>query len=316
MSASQGLLDWDDLRHVLAIHRHGTLARAGSALRMDPTTVGRRLAALEQRAGVRLFERAPEGWAATAAGLDLVQRAQSVEDEVLAAERELSGANERLSGTVRLTATEMLATRFIMPHLWRFRERYPDLTLDLICSNRALDLSRREADIALRLTRPQQPSIVARRLAEIELALYASPSYLSRRGTPAEPDKSLRGHEIILFGQSRAFTIENEWLEARLDGGRIALRADSVTAIYAATAGGLGIGLLPRAVADEDPTVQRLSTRSCPEPRVIWQMVHRDLHKAPRVRAVLDFLGELLVPPRPRSPSKKGAARLEQISER
>lgn len=308
MSVLHGLLDWDDLRHVLAIHRHGTLARAGAALRMDPTTVGRRLAALEQRASVRLFERAPEGWTATIAGRDLVQRALHVEEEVFAAERELSGANERLSGTVRLTATEMLATRFIMPHLWHFRERYPDLTLDLVCSNRPLDLSRRDADIALRLTRPQQPSIVTRRLADIELALYAAPSYLKRRGTPAEPDTSLQGHEIILFTQSRAFSIENNWLEARLDGGRIALRADSVTAIYAATAGGLGIGLLPRAVADNDPTVQRLSTRSSPEPRTIWQMVHRDLHKAPRVRAVLDFLGNLLISPR-LSPTKKSVIR-------
>jgi DNA-binding transcriptional LysR family regulator len=304
MSAPHSLLDWDDLRHVLAIHRQGTLARAGAALRMDPTTVGRRLAALEQRAKVRLFERSPEGWTATAAGLDLVQRAQSVEEEVLAAERELSGANERLSGTVRLTATEMLATRYILPHLWKFRERYPELTIDLICSNRSLDLSRREADIALRLTRPQQPSIVARRLAEIELALYASPSYLARRGVPPEPDESLRGHEVILFGSSRAFATENEWLEARLDGGRVALRADSITAIYAATASGLGIGLLPRAVADEDPTVQRLTTRTSPEPRVIWQMVHRDLQKAPRVRAVLDFLGELLTPPRAARPAR------------
>lgn len=304
----QGILDWDDLRHVLAIHRHGTLARAGAALRMDPTTVGRRLAALEQRASVRLFERSPEGWTATAAGLGLVTRAEQVEGEVLSAELELSGANERLSGTVRLTATEMLATRFIMPHLWRFRERCPELTLDLICSNRPLDLARREADIALRLTRPQQPSIVAKRLGEIELALYAAPSYLARRPAPPEPDRSLRGHEVILFASSRAFGTENEWLEARLDGGSVALRADSVTAIYAATAGGLGIGLLPRAVADEDPAVVRLTTRSSPEPRVIWQMVHRDLQRAPRIRAVLDFLGELLLAPKARKIAASQAA--------
>lgn len=294
----RGILDWDDLKHVLAIHRHATLAKAGAALKMDPTTVGRRLASLEQRAGVRVFERSPEGWTATAAGLLLVARAEQVEAEVLAAERELSGANERLSGLVRLTATEMLATRFIVPHLWRFRERYPELTIELVCSNRALDLTKREADIALRLTRPQQPSIVAKRLGEIDLALYASPSYLGRRGTPAEPDRSLRGHEVIFFTESRAFQIENEWLAARLDGGRVAMRADSVSAIYSATAGGLGVGLLPRAVADEDSSLLRLSTRSSPEPRVIWQMVHRDLQKAPRVRAVLDFLGELLVPAR------------------
>ncbi|MCS6900686.1 MAG: LysR substrate-binding domain-containing protein [Myxococcales bacterium] len=140
-------------------------------------------------------------------------------------------------------------------------------------------MARREADIALRLTRPQQPSIVARRLGEIEFALYASPSYLNCRGAPPSPDESLRGHEVILFGASQAFATENEWLEARLDGGRIVLHADSITAIYATTVSGLGIGFLPRAVADEDPTVQRLTTRTFPEPRVIWQMVHRDLQK-------------------------------------
>ena len=297
----QGILDWDDLRHVLAIHRHGTLARAGAALRMDPTTVGRRLAALEQRAEMRLFERSPEGWAATAAGLGLVARAEHVENEVLSAERELSGASERITGVVRLSATEMLATRFIVPHLWRFREKYPALTIDVISTNRPIDLARREADVALRLTRPQQPSIVARRLGEIELGLYASPAYLARRGTPPEPERSLRGHEVILFATSRAFAIENEWLEARLDGGQVALRADSVSTIYSAVIGGVGFGLLPSAVADGDPGLVRIDTHSSPEPRVVWQMVHRDLQRAPRIRAVLDFLGDLLLLSRPPS---------------
>ncbi|RYE84215.1 MAG: LysR family transcriptional regulator [Myxococcales bacterium] len=265
-----------------------------------PTPVGRRLAALEQRAEMRLFERSPEGWAATAVGLGLVARAEQVENEVLAAERELSGASERVTGVVRLTATEMLATRFIVPHLWRFREKYPGLTIDLISSNRPLDLARREADVALRLTRPQQPSIVARRLGEIELGLYGAPSYLERRGTPPEPERSLRGHEVILFAASRAFAIENEWLEARLDGGQVALRADSVSTIYSAVTGGVGFGLLPSAVADDDPALVRIDTHSSPEPRVVWQMVHRDLQRAPRIRAVLDFLGDLLVHNRPR----------------
>lgn len=293
------MLDWDDIRHFLAIYRHGTLARAGSALGINATTVGRRLAALEERLQTRLFDRTPEGYGATPTARDLVVRAERIELETLAIERELQGADQRLSGIVRLTATEMLATRFIMPHVPSFRRKYPEISLVLECTNRAVNLTRREADIALRLARPREDNVVTRKLSSIRLALYASHDYLARAGVPENADVSLEGHEVVLFADSRAFSVENEWFYLRMHGARTTLRSDSVSSIYAATTAGVGIALLPVAVAERDPNLRRIETSTAPEPRVIWQAVHADVHKSARIRAVLDFIGEIFLPDEP-----------------
>ena len=288
------MLDWDDLRYFLAIQRSGTLARAASVLGINATTVGRRLTALEERVNARLFDRTPEGYVLTSAGHDLLPRAERMEEEALALEREVLGADQRPAGSVRVTATEMIGTRFIMPHVPRFRAQHPLIALELECSNRTVSLTRREADIALRLARPREENVVTRKLADIPLALYAAPSYLEKQGTPEDPDATLRDHELVLFAASRLFRVENEWFAPRLEGARIALRSDSVSSIYAATVAGVGIALLPRAAADRDPALCRIPTTSAPEPRVIWQTVHADLQRSARVRAVLNFLTEIL----------------------
>jgi DNA-binding transcriptional LysR family regulator len=288
------MLDWDDLRHFLAVHRHGTLARAGAALGINATTVGRRLTALEDRVQARLFDRTPDGYALTSAGLELLPRAERIEEETLAIERDVLGADRRFSGTVRVTATEMLATRFIVPRMSDFRSRYPDIVLSLECTNRTVSLSRREADIALRLARPREDNVVTRPLADIPLALYASHDYLARHTLPPETDAGLAGHDVILFADTRAFTNENDWFVPRLNGAKIALRSDSVSSIYSATLAGVGIALLPVAVADRDLALRHIPTSTSPEPRVIWQAVYEDVQRSARVRAVLDYLGEIL----------------------
>lgn len=290
------MLDWDDLRVFLAVHRSGTLARAAAELGVNPTTVSRRLTTLEERLQVRLFDRRADGWVLSPAGRDLVPHAEQMEVEAIAVEREIAGADQRLSGTVRVSATEMLVTRFISPALPRFNERHPDITLDFNCTSRVVSLERREADIALRLARPREDDVVTRKIAVIELSLYASREYVERCGTPERPDESLTGHRALLFADSHAFSLENAWFEKRLGGARIALRSDSVSSLYGATLSGLGIGLLPRAVADADPALVRIETASAPEPRVVWQTVHRDLKDVARIRAVLDFLAEALTP--------------------
>ncbi len=288
------MLDWDDLRTFLAVHRAGTLARAASALEINATTVGRRLVTLEERVHTRLFDRTPDGYALTAAGRDLLPRAERMEHEALALEREVLGADQRLAGSVRMTATEMIATRFIMPQLPMLSARHPEITLELESSNRNVSLTRREADIALRLARPREENVVTRRLSDIPLALYAAPAYLKARGTPSNPEASLAGHSVMMFAASRAFRAENSWLEPRLDGASVVLRSDSVSSIFAATIAGVGIALLPCAVAGRDEQLVRIQTTTAPEPRVIWQTVHEDLQKSARVRAVLDFLADIL----------------------
>lgn len=291
------MLDWDDLRYFLAVHRAGTLARAGAALRINPTTVGRRLGALEERIGARLFDRTADGYVVTPAGRDLVARAERMEAEALAVEREVSGADQRLAGVVRVSATEMLATRFIAPHLARFAAQHPAITIDLSCTPRSVSLTRREADVVLRLARPEEPDVVSRRLGSIALALYASRAYLAKRGVPADAERSLRGHDVVLFAGSRAFAVENAWFEPRLDGARIALRSDSVSSIYSAALFGMGIALLPIAVAEREPELERVPTTTAPEPRVVWQAVHVDLQRSARIRAVLSFLAEIVTAP-------------------
>jgi DNA-binding transcriptional LysR family regulator len=291
------MFDWDDLRHFLAVLRAGSLTGAAKTLGVHATTVGRRIESLEARAGTALFERHGRSWVASPAGRALLPRAERVELEMLALERELDGADTRLIGTVRVSATEMLATRFIAPHLGAFNARYPDIVLDLSCTNRPVDLERREADVALRLSRPHHPSLVTRRLAAIPLALYGARSYVEARGIPETPDDHLRGHDVILFADARGFRIENDWMLARIEGARVVARSDSVSSIYGATAAGGGLALLPQSVADSEPSLVRITTRTIPEPRVIWQTIHEDLRDNARVRAVLDFLAEILREP-------------------
>lgn len=287
-------LHWDDLRYFLALHRLTTLKAAGAELKTDPTTVGRRLTALETELGTRLFDRTPEGFVPTDAGLRLLPIAEGVAEQMASLERSVAGEDDKLEGIVRITATEMLATRFVVPHLPRFALRHPHIELVLDCSNQVVSLARREADIALRLARPHEESLVAQRLASIDLGLFAAPSYIEEHGMPARHTQSLRGHRLLKFVDTPAFTRENRWFDARFSDATVALRASSVSAVYAGAVAGLGIALLPCAVAHEDPRLMRVPSDDGPEPRSIWQVVHRDLQHTARIRAVLDFLARVL----------------------
>jgi DNA-binding transcriptional LysR family regulator len=287
------VLDWNDLRYFLAIHHAGTLAGAAGVLGINATTVGRRLAALEEEVGARLYDRTPAGYVLTAAGRDLLPHAERMEAAAFALERDVAGADQRLAGVVRLSTTEMLGTRFLAPHLGRFHERHPEIVIDLSCALRPVSLTRREADVVLRLSRPREPDVIARELASVHLSLYAARTYLDRRGRPE--GGALVGHEVLLFADTAPFQLENDWLAGRIQGARVALRSDSVSSIYAATVAGVGIALLPRIVADGEPLLERLRFEGSPEPRRIWSGVHRDLARSPRVQAVLALLGEVVL---------------------
>lgn len=287
------MFNWDDVRFFLAVNREGNLARAGTVLRMDPTTVGRRLGQLESQLGARLFDRTSRGFTLTAAGRRLLPRAEGIEREAMSLERDLSGEDSKLEGVVRLSATEMLTTRFIAPYLSKFRQRYPGILLDLICTNREVDLARGEADIALRLARPRQENLVVRKLLSIHLGLYASTEYVEQFGMPSD---NLDRHRVILFADTQQFRRENAWFTQNIGDAAVVMRSDSVSSIVSAAKGGLGIAMLPVQVADPDPVLVRTPISGAPEPRVVWQAVHRDLVSTARIRAVLDFLGRIFTP--------------------
>lgn len=290
------MLDWNDLRYFLSVHRAGTLSRAATELGINATTVSRRLTSLEEQLRARLFDRTPDGYQLTTAGQDLLPRAEAMEAQALAVAREVASSDSRLAGTVRVTATEMLATRFVAPHIPVFHRELPEVTLELRCTNEVVSLARREADIALRLARPREDDVVTKRLSDIPLALYASRSYLDANGVPVDPERSLAGHAVLLFADTRHFRYENDWIGSRTAAARVVMRSDSVSAIYAATAAGLGISLLPRMVAEHDPGLARITTETGPIPRAVWQTVHRDLRSSARVRAVMSFLERILTP--------------------
>lgn len=288
-------IDWDDLRVVLAVHRSGSHGAAGRGLEVDPTTVGRRISALETAFGTRIFDRTPAGLLATEVGLALVARAERAEAEILAAERELGGADARLAGTVRVTASDGIVDHVIVPRLSDLRREHPGVTIELRASARALDLSRREADVAIRLARPTEPTLVARQLGKMRFSLYASRAYLDRRGVPRTASE-LEGHDLIGFDTSLDELPQARWLAKTVRGPRFVLRTTTTSAQVHACAEGVGIALLGTYLAPRETRLVTVLPSLQPPPREVWIVAHRDVRKSAKVTVVWDWLSRAVSP--------------------
>jgi DNA-binding transcriptional LysR family regulator len=287
------MLAWDDLRVFLAVHRARSHAAAGRALRVAPTTVGRRLAALEAAVGARLFTRGPEGLMATEASRALLARAERMEAEVLEAERELSGADARPTGSVRITTGDGFATYILAPALPAFLAAHPGLSVEVRAEVRALDISRGEADVALRLFRPRERSLVAWRLGVERYGLFAAPAYLARRGTPRVA-RDLAAHDLVLYDRELDRLRTQIWFRQAAAGARIAVRANTTTLLQAACAAGAGIASLTASYVRGDPRYVRVLPRLEPPPNDLWAVTHPDLRSTARVAAILRFLEQLV----------------------
>lgn len=273
-------MDWDHLRFVLAVADAGGLSAASRALRVDPATVGRRLDALEAELKCKLFHRSRTGLEATGAGAKLVEHARRIAQEVQALDLDLSAEDRGLAGTVTITTTEAVAAGFLTPALPAFQARHPGIALEIVTDIRTLDLSRREADIALRLARPHQGDLKLRRLGDVEYALYASPAYLAAAPQP---------HRLIDWPLDYTIIPQVPWLRAQMAGSVVTLRSASAIVRMAAASSDAGVALLPCLLADRNPALARLPSDPAPA-QELWLVSHRDLARVPRVRAVLDFL--------------------------
>jgi DNA-binding transcriptional LysR family regulator len=287
------VLAWDDLRIFLAVHRTRSHAGAARLLRVAATTVGRRVAALEKGAGARLFTRTPEGLVATAAARALVQRAERVEAEVLEAERELEGADARPTGSVRITCGDGFAAYVLAPALPAFLAAHPGLTVEIRADVRALDLTRGEADVALRLFRPRERSLVARRLGVERYGIFAAPAYLARRPAPRTA-KDLAAHDVVLYGTDLDRMNTQTWFRHLVGGARIAARASSTTTLHAACAAGAGLALLTSDYVRGDPRFVPVLPRLEGPPNDLWAVTHPDLRASARVAAALRWLEQLV----------------------
>ncbi|RYZ07624.1 MAG: LysR family transcriptional regulator [Myxococcales bacterium] len=286
------MIDWSDFVVFLAVARARTLSGAARSLKVDQSTVSRRLATLEAAAGARLFDRTPEGYLLSAAGEAVHGQVEELEARAIAVERQLLGRDATPSGPVRLAASDSLAVWFLVPQLAVLHARHPGIKVELVTGNQSVNLARREADISLRLTKPKEPNLVARRLGEAAWAVYGSTAYLARHGKPTARGR-LRGHRVIGFDPELAGTVGARWLAEHGALGSTVLSCNSLLSQAAAVVAGLGLSALPCVCGDANPALERAL------PRVIghhdlWLVVHPDVKNSARVRAVMDYLTELV----------------------
>ncbi len=274
---------WDDIRYFLELHRGGSLARAAVKLGVDPTTVGRRIVALERTSGRELVRRARDGIRLTEAGRALLRSAEDAERAL----RPFSEPDQELAGIVRLTMMDG-TMQSLMPALASLRQKHPEIELQLLVNSRPLDLSAREADVALRGGRPLQDDLFGRRVAVFEMGLYASKHYLARRGTPTS---DFRGHDVIVpFGDLEPGARATD-LKSAFAGARIACRTDSTLAVLLAAEAGLGLAVLPVPVGEASPALVRVGRRVFAK-RDAWLLAHKGMRRNPRVAPVFRHLLE------------------------
>lgn len=282
---------WDDLRIFLEVARHGRLTAAARALGLDHSTVSRRLDQLESGLGARLVDRSPSGARLTEAGRALVLHAERIEAETNAADSALGGVDTELTGTVRVATPAAFGTYLVAPRIGQFMTRHPRIVLELAPETRAVSLSQREADLAVTLKRPPRGRLYARLLGDFTVGFYAAPAYLAEHGTPASV-ADLAAHRLVSYIDDLIDWPELRYLDEVAPGLQGQFRCTSATVQLAAVQAGGGIGLLHTFAADADPGLVRV----LPEivvPRAYWLVVHAELRRLPRVRAVADFLEQV-----------------------
>ena len=283
-------MDWDDLRYVLAIARAGGLNGAARALDVNPSSVYRRLEALEKALETRLFERLRSGYRLTPSGEALAEAAERMEREALSVENRIKGTDVRLEGHLRVSTSEAVTLHLLPRWLAEFRDTYPGLTLDVASTNQIVDLSRREADVVIRGTDRPPPHLVGRRCGTITFAAYASKAYLDRvgRGRP------LADYEWLGFDGPMLRVQQARWLAEQVPEARVRLRYDSFAPIRLAMAAGLGCAALPCFSCADDPTLEALPGTRTGTAYHFWVLTHPDLRRSARVRAFLQFFGTRL----------------------
>ena len=282
--------NWNDLRYLLAIRRHDRLAAAARSLKVDDTTVSRRLAAMQSATGRRLYQRLQDGrLALTEAGESLAEIAERIERDIggLRSDDSSDGA----AGVVRLTSVPVVINRILVPAAGRLFDRHPGLRLELLAESRDLSLTRREADMALRLARPKTGGlrIKARRLGKLVYAAYA-PTDRSKKDASSLP--------WITYDESMAHLPQARWMAAAIrvgDGQASSLLVNDVEAAHEAVAAGLGRSMLPRLVAGRDTRLEELGSGHDAEARSreLWLLIHTELIDLPRIRAVVDWIEDV-----------------------
>jgi DNA-binding transcriptional LysR family regulator len=288
-------IGWELYRSFLAVLKEGSLSAAARALGVAQPTVGRHVAALEKSLRLALFTRSQMGLIPTDAALSLRSFAESMQSTAAALERAAASQGAGVRGTVRVTASDVIGVEVLPPIVAALRDRHPDLVVELVLSNRVQDLLRREADLAVRMMRPRQDLLVARRIGQIEVGLHAHQRYLTQHGTPRSL-ADLAKHSLIGFDQATAFVRNASKSLAGWRREAFALRTDSDLAQLALIRNGAGIGACQAAIARRDDALVRILPKQFSLPLETWVTMHEDLRDSPRCRVTFDALVKGLQP--------------------
>ncbi|WP_244491269.1 LysR family transcriptional regulator [Bosea sp. Root381] len=292
MTASMKTLAWDDFRLIKAIADRRALPAAASSLGLNHSTVFRRLGQIEEALGVKLFERHRSGYVATPAGDEMAQLAERVDGDITAFARRLAGQEIKPAGELRVTTNDTLLVDLLTPVFAAFLVQCPDIRLDILLSNQSLNLSRRDADVAIRATDNPPETLVGRRPARIAWALYGRGADFADGGEVAM--ESLWQRNWVSLGEQFGALKAVRYLHQHVAPERIVYKVNTVLGLAEAVEAGIGVGFLPCFIADTRPGLTRLAQ---PDPGFaadLWLLTHPDLRHSPRVRLFLDFMaGEL-----------------------
>lgn len=284
-------LEWELIRTFLAVAERGSVSAAARSLGASQPTLSRQIRELERQTQLQLFERSPQGLALTDQGAALLDAASKMGEAAERFSRLAGGLSEALDGDVRISANELVGYYLLPPLIAAFRDRHPCVSVELVISNRASSLSKREADIALRMFRPTQPDLVATRLPDRELGFFAHGDYLTRQGTP-ESLQALAGHTLIGFDEEHTFVETAARLGLELGRADFPLRTDHMLVHIALMRAGAGIGATHVGIAAHHPELVRVLPDAPLPPLEFWCVCHRDLRLNPRVRTLVRFIGE------------------------
>lgn len=282
-------IGWELYRSFLGVCREGSLSGAARQLGITQPTVGRHIAALETALGVVLFTRSPSGFLPTAVAHTLCAHAETMERTAAAFERAASAHGDEVRGVVRVSASEVVGVEVLPPILTKLRQTHPHLKVELVLTNRLSDLLQLEADIAVRMIRPRQEQLLARRIGLIEVGLHARDDYLQQHGTPLQM-RDLAGHAVIGFDQENAFI--RSLAVNGFERSAFAISSDSDLAQLALIRTGAGIGGCQVLLAKRDPRLRRVLPESFSIKLETWVTMHEDLRNSPRCRVMFDALVE------------------------
>ncbi len=285
--------DWNQARAFLATVDEGSLSAAARALGLTQPTLGRQVAAFEDRLGLVLFERVGRSLVPTPSALELVDHVRAMRDAAARLSLSASGQSQAIEGRVRLTTSDVMAAYMLPPALKELREAAPRLEIDLVATNDIQDLRLREADVAIRHVRPDQPELIARLVREATASFYAATDYLDRHGRPGAPGDLAR-HSIIGLGDNARLI---DWLKPfglGLSADNFRLGSASGVVSWELAQRGMGVVIMADEVAESVPGMERVLPDMAPFTFPIWLTAHRELHSSRRIRLVFDLLAEFL----------------------